>query len=79
MLVSPESPPTVSRRGEATLVWMAEQPLVPGKSYWFKHTTRRTSCEIETIRFRTDVNTMQRIGRIVTGAQRNRPLPNQAA
>ncbi len=59
MLVNPESPPTVSRYGEATLVWMAEQPLVLGKSYWFKHTTRRTSCEIESIRFRTDVNTLQ--------------------
>ncbi len=61
MLVSPESTPTPSRRGEATLVWMSEQPLVPGKSYWFKHTTRRTSCEIEAIRFRTDINTLQGI------------------
>ncbi|MEO8269281.1 MAG: adenylyl-sulfate kinase, partial [Aureliella sp.] len=61
MLVSPLAPPTVSRRGEATLVWMAEQPLVPGRSYWFKHTTLRTSCEIEAIRFRTDVNTLGHI------------------
>jgi bifunctional enzyme CysN/CysC len=60
MLVRPERLPTVSRRGEALLVWMTEQPLVPGKCYWFKHTTRRTSCEIETIRYRTDVNTLQR-------------------
>ncbi|MCA9157090.1 MAG: sulfate adenylyltransferase subunit CysN [Planctomycetales bacterium] len=60
MLVSPHALPTVGRRGEATLVWMAEQPLVPGKSYWFKHTTRRTSCEVEAICFRTDVNTLGR-------------------
>ena len=64
MLVSPESPPTVSRRGEATLVWMAEQPLVLGKSYWFKHTSRRTSCEIESIRFRTDVNTLKNVNAV---------------
>jgi len=61
MLISPESPPTQCRRGEATLVWMTEQLLVPGKSYWLKHTTRRTSCEIEAIRFRTDVNTLQKV------------------
>jgi bifunctional enzyme CysN/CysC len=61
MLVSLEGLPTISRRGDATLVWMAEQPLVPGKSYWLKHTTRRTSCEIEAIHFRTDVNTLQRV------------------
>jgi bifunctional enzyme CysN/CysC len=60
MLVSPESPPKLSRSGEATLVWMSEQPLVPGKSYWFKQTTRRTSCEIEAIRFRTNVNTLEK-------------------
>ncbi len=60
MLVGVDSQPNLSRRGEAKLVWMSEQPLVPGKSYWFKHTTRRTSCEIETIQFRTDVNSLQR-------------------
>ncbi len=61
MLVSPDAMPTLGRRAEATLVWMSEQPLVPGKSYWFKHTTRRTACEIESIHFRTDVNTLQRV------------------
>ncbi|MBX3423971.1 MAG: sulfate adenylyltransferase subunit CysN [Pirellulaceae bacterium] len=60
MLVGAEMQPTVSRRGEANLVWMTEQPLVPGKSYWFKQTTRRTSCEISAVRYRTDVNTFQR-------------------
>ena len=60
MLVAPESLPTISGLADATLVWMAECPLVPGKSYWLKHTTRRTSCEIQAIHFRTDVNTFQR-------------------
>jgi bifunctional enzyme CysN/CysC len=60
MLVGSEMQPTVSRRGEANLVWMTEQPLVPGKSYWFKQTTRRTSCEIQAVRYRTDVTTFQR-------------------
>jgi bifunctional enzyme CysN/CysC len=39
---------------------MAEQPLMPGKSYWLKHTSRRTACEIESIQFRTDINTHRR-------------------
>ncbi len=60
MLVGPNAMPTVSRRSEAILVWMVEQSLVPGKLYWLKHTTRRTPCEIESVRYRTDVNTLQR-------------------
>ena len=34
--------------------------LVPGKQYWFKHTTRRTSGEIQSIRYAIDVNTLHR-------------------
>ncbi len=42
------------------LVWMSEQPLVAGRQYWIKHTTRRTSGEIEAIRYAIDVNTFSR-------------------
>lgn len=61
MLVSPEAQPAVVRHADATLVWMSAEPLVPGKHYWFKHTTRRTSCEVETVRYRTDVNSLERV------------------
>ena len=61
MLVRPGDMPQVVRGGQATVVWMSEQPLVPGKRYWLKHTTRRTPCEIETIFYRTDVNTLERV------------------
>lgn len=60
MLVHADSQPATNSRGEATLVWMSSQPLVPGKQYWLKHTTRRMSCEVETIRYRIDVNTLER-------------------
>ncbi len=33
MLVRPDSPPHVSSQIEAMVVWMAEQPLVPGRTY----------------------------------------------
>lgn len=52
--------PRISRDAEAVLVWMSEQPLVPGKQYWVKHTTRRTSGRIESIRHGVDVNTLDR-------------------
>ncbi len=61
MLVRADAQPSTGSRREATLVWMSSQPLVAGKQYWLKHTTQRTSCEIETIRYRIDVNTLEHV------------------
>ncbi len=61
MIVDPESPPRVGRQLEADLVWMSEQPLVPGKSYWMKHTTRRTSAEVQLVSHRIDITTGRHI------------------
>ncbi len=60
MLVRPDNRPHVSRELEAMIVWMSEQPLVPGKQYWVKHTTRRTSGEVQQVRYAIDVNTLHR-------------------
>jgi bifunctional enzyme CysN/CysC len=59
MLVDPQAPPQVVRTAEATLVWMSEHPLTTGRPYWCKHTTRKTSCEIETVICAIQVNTQQ--------------------
>ncbi len=59
MLVHPDSPPHVSGQIEAVVVWMAEQPLVPGKAYTLKHTTRQVSAEVAAFRYGVDVNTLE--------------------
>jgi bifunctional enzyme CysN/CysC len=59
MLVRPDSLPHVSSQIEAMVVWMAEQPFVPGKTYTLKHTTRHVSAEIATFRYGVDVNTLE--------------------
>jgi bifunctional enzyme CysN/CysC len=61
MLVRPGNLPTIARTADAMLVWMSEQPLQPGKSYWFKHAHQRTSCEIDVVRYAIDVNTLHRL------------------
>lgn len=60
MIVRPANLPQVSRTAEAMVVWMCDQPLAPGRQYWFKHTTRKTSGEIEAVRYAIDVNTLHR-------------------
>ena len=60
MIVRPGNRPHVCRDADAMLVWMSEEPMVPGKSYWVKHTTRRTSGEVQFVRYTFDVNTLHR-------------------
>ena len=59
MLVRPDNPPHVSSQIEAMVVWMAEQPLVPGRTYTLKHTTRQVSAEVASFRHGVDVNTLK--------------------
>jgi bifunctional enzyme CysN/CysC len=59
MLVAPDDPPHVSSEIEAMVVWMAEQPFVPGRTYTLKHTTRQVAAEIASFRYGVDVNTLE--------------------
>jgi bifunctional enzyme CysN/CysC len=60
MLVRPDNVPTVSRAFDATVVWMADEPMLPGTEYVFKQTTRLATGRIKTLRYRIDVNTLSR-------------------
>jgi bifunctional enzyme CysN/CysC len=59
MLVRPDSPPHVSSQIEAMVVWMSEQPFVPGRTYTLKHTTRQVAAEVASFRYGVDVNTLE--------------------
>ena len=60
MICRPGNMPRLAHSFDATVVWMAEQPLVAGKQYLFKHTTKTITGTIETLRYRIDVNTLHR-------------------
>lgn len=60
MLVRPGNVPKVSNDFDAMVVWMAAEAMVPGKTYLFKHTTQTTSGQIESLRYRVDVNSLHR-------------------
>ncbi len=47
MLVRPDDLPTTTTRLDARLVWMAEAPLDPTRTYLLKHTTRATRVDVE--------------------------------
>ncbi len=60
MLVRPGNVPKVDHKFEASVVWMSEEPLVPGKQYLFKQTSKLTTGAVSTLRYRVDVNTLHR-------------------
>ena len=61
MLVSPLNSPHVSRRFEATMVWMNQAPLELKRPYLLKHTTQQTGCTVIAIRHKVDINTLQKV------------------
>jgi bifunctional enzyme CysN/CysC len=58
MLVRPDDLPLLDARFNAHMVWMTEAPLVPGKQYYLKQTTRTVTGSVSRIHHRIDVNTL---------------------
>ncbi len=50
--------PDVSNRFRAMVVWMHEEPLIAGRTYFAKHTTRTVRATVKAIRYRVDVNSL---------------------
>ena len=59
VIVKPGNVPATSDNVEAMLVWMAEEPMVPGKTYIVKHSAQTITGSIESLRYRIDVNTLR--------------------
>ena len=60
MLVRPDNVPQMADAFESTIVWMTDEPLAPGKQYWFKQGTKTAAGSISNLRYRIDVNTLHR-------------------
>src|SRR3546814_2733313 len=58
-LVAADGPPQVADQFEATLVWMAEDALQPGRAYWLKLGTQNVSATVQPPKYTIDVNTMR--------------------
>jgi bifunctional enzyme CysN/CysC len=60
MLVRPDNVPQMAEAFDATIVWMTEEPLTPGKQYWFKAASKTAAGSVSNLRYRIDVNTLHR-------------------
>jgi sulfate adenylyltransferase large subunit len=58
MLVDPARMPHVSRRFDASLVWMSAEPLDAAKVYLLKHTAHQVQARITAVQYRIDVDNL---------------------
>ena len=59
VLCSPESPAHVASLFETNLVWMSEEPMLPGRPYLIKIGTRTVPASIERPKYKVNVNTLE--------------------
>jgi bifunctional enzyme CysN/CysC len=61
IVAAPETPLHVADQFEATLVWMAEQPMLPGRSYRLKLATSTVGAWVTELKSATDVETLEKL------------------
>src|SRR5690606_30863495 len=60
VIARPHNQPVVSQDIDATICWMDEAPLVPGRKYAVLHNSREARCVVRAIHYELDVNTLHR-------------------
>ena len=61
VIAAADHPPQVSDQFEATIVWMAEEEMLPGRAYWLKLGTQTVSAVLQQPKYQVNVNTMEHL------------------
>ena len=61
MIVKSNNVPHISQDLDVMMCWMNEQPMQTGKKYSLMHTTKDVRCMVKEIKYKVDVNTLNRI------------------
>lgn len=59
VLVHPGATPEFSNQFQARMVWMNDEPAIPGRSYLLKTGSQQVPATITDLKFRTNVNTLE--------------------
>ncbi|WP_179405056.1 sulfate adenylyltransferase subunit CysN [Burkholderia guangdongensis] len=61
MIATADAPPEVADQFEATVVWMHDEPMLPGRPYWVKVGTHTVGATCATPKYKIDVNTREHL------------------
>ena len=67
LLVAADAPPTVADQLQATLIWMHEEPMLPGRSYLCKLGARTVAASITALKHKINVNTLEHLAAATLG------------
>jgi bifunctional enzyme CysN/CysC len=59
VMVTADARPDVADQFEATLIWMSEQPMLPGRSYLLKTSTQTVGATVAPLKYKVNVNTLE--------------------
>jgi len=67
LISTAEAPAGIADQFETTLVWMQDEPLLPGRSYLLKMGTRTVNATVMHIKYQVNVNTLEHVAATTLG------------
>ena len=61
VIAAADDPPQSADQFEATIVWMSEEALLPGRGYWLKLATQTVTATVAEPKYEIDVNTLEHL------------------
>jgi bifunctional enzyme CysN/CysC len=61
VLAAADDPPEAADQFEASVVWMADEPLLPGRPYWLKLATQVVTATIHSPKYQVNINTLEHL------------------
>ncbi|HTV97098.1 MAG TPA: sulfate adenylyltransferase subunit CysN [Steroidobacteraceae bacterium] len=61
VLSAADDPPEAADQFEASIVWMAEEEMLPGRPYWLKLGTQTVTATIQQPKYQVNVNTLEHL------------------
>jgi bifunctional enzyme CysN/CysC len=61
VIATTSSPPAVADQFDVTIVWMADEPMLPGRPYWMKIGAKQVTATITEPKYKVNVNTLEHL------------------
>jgi len=61
VIAESQNPPQVADQFESTIVWMADEPMLPGRAYWLKLGTQTVTATIAQPKYQINVNSLEHL------------------
>ncbi len=61
VIAAADDPPESADQFEANVVWLSDQPLIPGRGYWLKLATQTVTATLAQPKYEIDVNSLEHL------------------